>query len=112
MNDQIKKSQELLSSGADKIKKSHEAINLTKSIKIHLAKNFGKSITLELPSGEKHIITSSHNPHLYHDLSAELKSTCPAVSDNLGGLPCTTFRLPNDFDFGIENDIPLENREA
>lgn len=109
MNDQIKKSQELLSTGADKINKAHEAI---KTIKVQIAKNFGKSITIELPSGEKHIITSSHNPHLYHDLSAELKSTCHSVSDNLGGLPCTTFRLPNDFDFGIENDIPLENREV
>lgn len=106
MNDQIKKSQELLSTGADKINKSHEAI---KTIKVQIAKNFGKSITIELPGGQKHLITSSQNHGLYSDLALELKKGYE-ITRQLNDFD-STLLLPDDFDFGNES-IPLENREA
>lgn len=71
------------------------------SITLNISKNFGKSITIELPAGEKHIITHSVMPHLYSDLEKIIKN--PPKRE-------TTAYLPDDFDFGDEY-IPLENTE-
>lgn len=84
------------------------------SITLNISKNFGKSITIELPAGEKHIITHSVMPHLYSDLEKIIKN--PPKRE-------TTVHLPDDhekplhpmsggymYDFGDEY-IPLENTE-
>lgn len=74
------------------------------SITINITKNFGKSITLELPSGDKHVITHSHSPHLYADLQNLIKK----YEDAKTACSFDTFRLPDDYEFGDER-IDLEN---
>lgn len=99
------------------------------SITINITKNFGKSITLELPSADKHVITHSHNPHLYADLHKIIVSISRDEHLKANGFipekvilpdgfaynenkrqfePKDTFRLPDDYDFGDER-IDLEN---
>lgn len=72
-----------------------------KTIHINIKKNFGKSVTLELPTGEKHLITYSAHPYLYQDIM-DIINKEPEPKD--------TFILPDDFDFGDEK-IPFENIE-
>lgn len=76
------------------------------SITIKISKGFGKAITLELPQGQKHIITQSTNAYLYNDLAGlinlynKAEKACRVDS---------TLLLPDDYDFGDDDQIPLEN---
>lgn len=72
-----------------------------KTIHINIKKNFGKSVTLELPTGASHLITYSSQPYLYQEL-VDLINEKQEDSN--------TFRLPDDYDF-VDEKIPFENIE-
>lgn len=76
-----------------------------KTLNITISKNFGKNISLELPNGSKHIITQSHNPGLYNDLATVIQKYDAAEK----ACSFDTFRMPDDYDFGDDDTIPLEN---